>query len=817
MKYPHVRIALFLCINLLLAISLHGWSVEAATVNTSFNIWNGGSQSFGQIGRPQEWVNILGNVSDPEGVTELRYSLNGAVSKPLSRGPDNQRLAEAGDFNVELAFAALQAGANTLDISARDGAGTWSSTSVSVNYTPGNTWPLPYTVDWSSVTAVSDAAQIVDGQWSKEADSIRPTVIDYDRLVALGDMDAWSDYEVVLPITIHAIDAAGAFQPPSGGPGIGMIVRWQGHNQENFEQPNSDWVQHGAVGWYRWSSVSHGRLQFVGNVTNIVDNAINKRLNIGGTYIFKLRAESIPNEAPLYSFKVWPQGETEPAEWDLTSRGNGASTANGSVLLIAHHVDASFGDISVQPLNQPNTQHSLTVTTSGSGQVQVSPDPALYPNGYPYGTWVTLTAVPDQGHLFSGWSGGVTSVVNPLVFKLTQDTAVTANFAADNSGVVSDDFSVCELNDSLWTFVNPLNDVMLEYNGRQLKISVPQGASHDVWENGNMAPRIMQAANNANLELEVKFDSTVSETYQFQGLIVEQDANDFLRFDFFSDGAATTAFAASFVNGVPQVRLSQSITGGQPLYLRVKRTGNEWQQAYSYNGVNWTVAGTFAHNLNVTAVGPFIGNASDNGLAHLYTDSIEEIISPADAPAMIGVIDYFFNSAAPITPQADGDKSIQVDTDGQGTVTLSPTASGYGCGAVVTLTADPASGWNFSHWTGDVSGNTNPSALTVSQNHMVTAVFTPDTYTIDASNITGSGVIQLNPDKPEYVHGEEVTVTAVPNAGWTFSMWGGDMSGSVNPLTFTITQNTNVQAHFSPAGVSSYQLYMPSIMNDPDS
>ena len=614
-------------------------SITAATVNTSFNIWNGGSQSFGQIGRPQEWVNILGNVSDPEGVTELRYSLKGAVSKPLSRGPDNQRLAEAGDFNVELAFADLQAGANTLDISARDGAGTWSSTSVSVNYTPGNTWPLPYTVDWSSVTAVSDAAQIVDGQWSKEADSIRPSVIDYDRLVALGDMDAWSDYEVVLPITIHAIDAAGAFQPPSGGPGIGMIVRWQGHNQENFEQPNSDWVRHGAVGWYRWSSLSYGRLQFVGNVTNIVDNAINKRLNIGGTYIFKLRAESIPNEAPLYSFKVWPQGETEPAEWDLTSRGNGASTANGSVLLIAHHVDASFGDISVQPLNQPNTQHSLTVTTSGSGQVQVSPDPALYPNGYPYGTWVTLTAVPNSGYIFTGWSGDLNSSNNPANFQVVADTEITANFSEPGQVLLqSDDFNRCETG-TRWTFIDPVGDGSWSMNSQQASLAVPANANHDVWSGGNRAARIMQPAQNIDFILQVKLESAMNQQNQLQGILIEQDSANFLRFDTYHDGGNYRLFAARFVNGSPSVQGNQILSNvSAPYYLRVVRQGDQWTHAFSQDGITWQQSISFTHVLNVTSVGLFAGNAGSNPAHTAVFDYFKNLADPFDA-AQINLVD----------------------------------------------------------------------------------------------------------------------------------------------------------------------------------
>lgn len=59
-----------------------------------------------------------------------------------------------------------------------------------------------------------------------------------------------------------------------------------------------------------------------------------------------------------------------------------------------------------------------------------------------------------------------------------------------------------------------------------------------------------------------------------------------------------------------------------------------------------------------------------------------------------------------------------------GTVTRSPNASSYTAGTVVTLTATPASGYTFSGWSGSISGNTSPVAVTMDAGKSVTANFT---------------------------------------------------------------------------------------------
>jgi hypothetical protein len=106
----------------------------------SVDIWYGLNQNFGQIGKPQGQINVLGNVSDDNGIASLTYYLNSGPQIPLSIGPDTRRLLNQGDFNVELFDndPDLLTGTNQLLITATNGLSDTSSKTVTLNYARGN-------------------------------------------------------------------------------------------------------------------------------------------------------------------------------------------------------------------------------------------------------------------------------------------------------------------------------------------------------------------------------------------------------------------------------------------------------------------------------------------------------------------------------------------------------------------------------------------------------------------------------------------------------------------------------------------------------
>jgi endo-1,4-beta-xylanase len=146
--------------------------------------------------------------------------------------------------------------------------------------------------------------------------------------------------------------------------------------------------------------------------------------------------------------------------------------------------------------------------------------------------------------------------------------------------------------------------------------------------------------------------------------------------------------------------------------------------------------------------------------------------------------------------------SLTTSTVGSGSISLSPAGGTYGEGAVVTLTAIPGNGYEFSSWSGALSGSANPATLTMNSEKSVTATFTaivtePDQYTLTVS-ASGNGSVTVNPSAEDGIYDEGTIVTLTANAanGYQFAGWSGDLNGASNPATISITSNMAVIASF---------------------
>jgi len=209
--------------------------------------------------------------------------------------------------------------------------------------------------------------------------------------------------------------------------------------------------------------------------------------------------------------------------------------------------------------------------------------------------------------------------------------------------ILSDDFSPAP--DPGWVFVDFYGDASHSVHGAGTEdawwvLAVPGGRTHDAW-NLNRAPRLMQPADDVDFELELRLDSALAAGNQFQGLIVEQDAENWLRTDFYSDGADWYAFAATTYGGVSAVALRQLMGEGptpRPLWLKLRREGDLWIQSWSADPGpdGWIEVGRFEFALEVRAVGLFAGNYAASGTS---------------APALTAAYDYFFERGSPIAPE----------------------------------------------------------------------------------------------------------------------------------------------------------------------
>jgi hypothetical protein len=87
------------------------------------------------------------------------------------------------------------------------------------------------------------------------------------------------------------------------------------------------------------------------------------------------------------------------------------------------------------------------------------------------------------------------------------------------------------------------------------------------------------------------------------------------------------------------------------------------------------------------------------------------------------------------------------------------------------------------------------------------------TLTANATN----GTVGKNPDSPAYDSSTVVQLTAVPAAGYSFTNWSGDLTGSANPANATINGNKTITANFT---LNAYALTVTSangtVTRDPD-
>ena len=139
---------------------------------------------------------------------------------------------------------------------------------------------------------------------------------------------------------------------------------------------------------------------------------------------------------------------------------------------------------------------------------------------------------------------------------------------------------------------------------------------------------------------------------------------------------------------------------------------------------------------------------------------------------------------------------LTINVTGSGSVAKSPDQPSYPSGTQVTLTATPAAGWHFVGWSGDQTGSTNPVVITMNSSKTITATFEINTYTLTV-NSGANGSVTKDPNQPQYDHGTQVELTAIPAAGHHFAGWGGGASGTTNPLIVTMNANKTISASFA--------------------
>lgn len=629
------------------AVSATGdFQVLLDTQGPLIDVWYGLDQNFGTPGLSQPWANILGHVSDLDGVSALSYTLNGGTPVALTIGPDGRRLVNAGDFNVDLATVDLLTGSNTVVITAEDGASNVSVRTVNVEYSPSTSYTLPLSIDWDLVTEIQDVAQIIDGKFALEGIGVRTTEPGYDRLIGVGQR-TWDDYEVLVPITMNSLS------PSSGG--VGVLLRWDGHTDYPVAgtQPKSGYLPLGCIGWYR-----NGRVELYGNDGTILDTDP-RTLTNGLTYWFRMRVSTNVGLGGLYQLKVWEHGQPEPGPWDVEGQETLSDPQIGSPLLISHQYDVTFGDVSITAVaGPPNVAPTAVddhfyVTPGGSADVAVlandsDSDGVILPSTLTFTLSAlhgTLAANPTTGVVTYTHDGSPTTTdefrytVKDNDGDLSNEAVVTVDITATPPApFLSDDFN-CGHDPSLWTFVNPLTDGSYALVGTgtgdaHLALTLPAGTAHNAWGAGgvNESARFMQDATNQDFVMTVKWNAEPTDGYNDQGIIVESDPSNWMRFDIFHTGSVLRAFIGTTLTGSNATIVSANITPGSATYARLTRTGYNYLFEISGDGSTWSTVGSVTQSMIVNRVGVFAAN-------------------PLDALAFTSEVDYVFEQDDPIVPE----------------------------------------------------------------------------------------------------------------------------------------------------------------------
>src|SRR5262249_35831081 len=144
-----------------------------------------------------------------------------------------------------------------------------------------------------------------------------------------------------------------------------------------------------------------------------------------------------------------------------------------------------------------------------------------------------------------------------------------------------------------------------------LRLLADPALAQDCWVGVLACDRLLEAAPPGDFTLDTKLDTLppprgAAGEYHSAGILVWQDAANFLRFEVQAQGGAGQVVVAhKVIGGVGADNVVTSPPGAfaAPLYLRVTRAGASWALLYSGDGATFTTVGSFSQALGAGQVG----------------------------------------------------------------------------------------------------------------------------------------------------------------------------------------------------------------------
>lgn len=479
----------------------------------------------------------------------------------------------------------------------------------------------------------------------------------------------------------------------------------------------------------------------------------------------------------------------------------------------------------------PAGSYTLTVTKAGSGTGTVSSAPpgincgATCQSTFATNTMVTLTAAPDPGFVFVGWSGGGCAGTAPCTVTMSNTKSVVATFDPPEFP------ASCAL-PSGWTVPGTANAAWSSATDRKrtgtcsLKSNFMLDAAQPGAANANKA---QVAVSGTYLAGNVSFYYNVSSETGYDCLRFLVDSAEQAQMGNCNGPGGNGGFGASG-NISTWTLVTIPVTAGAHTFTW---SYEKDEQVTSGSDAAWIDDVVLPPvTLTVVRAGAGSGSVSGSGINCGVTCSVNvpggtEVTLTGTPTAGstfagwsgggctgTGTCTTTLNTATTVTATFNPLFSIALTKSGTGAGTVTSNPAGINCGATcnsafgngtsVTLTAAPTAGTSFAGWSGGGCSGTGTCTVSVTGLISVNATFTllPVTLTVTpsgngAGTVTGTG-IACGVDCTESVApGTMITLTASPSAGSTFTGWSGGGCAGTGTCNVTVNAATTVTATFT--------------------
>ena len=368
-----------------------------------------------------------------------------------------------------------------------------------------------------------------------------------------------------------------------------------------------------------------------------------------------------------------------------------------------------------------------------------------------------------------------TTTINAIATAsgFTQSAPGSASYTyspATSGSPVSDEFNETSLNSATWQVAAPVGGSATLSNG-ELVLTVPAGSNHDATVPALDAVQVIQPISNTNFDVAVKIDSPLvaATKYYGQGLMVEGDAKDYIRFEVEAGGTINLG-VGTITGGVQtaQLQIAPFSSYPVPTYLRLTRAGTSYTAYWSKDGATWNLAGTFTDNLVVTGLAPYAWNYS---------------LTPSQAPALTATFDWFHNLASS-QPAAAATPAFSPASGTSFSSTLSVSIADTNPGAAIYYTTDGS--------TPTTGSQLYSVPFTISATTTINAIATASGFTQSA---LGSASYTDSPATSGLPVSDEFNETSMNTATWQVSApVGGSAALSNGELVLTVPAGSNHDA-----------------------